>query len=139
LYSFSLHGVTPHRRLRPNAGDVLVTEKQFDVHKHINSEDRLMILQSADAERKWTSLDDQRLCVICQRVVRGRQIDITRDQRGRYTLRCPTDGCTSTAHDWIYPRRLHSSDRHGLDADGAAEFSFFNNGNSPHRNGIGSA
>jgi hypothetical protein len=139
VYSFSLHAIAPRRRLRRNASDVLVREKQFDVHRHINSEDRLTILQSADAERKWTSLDDQRLCVVCQRVVSGRQIDITRDQRGRYTLRCPTDGCTSTAHEWIYPPHLHSSDGHDANADGAAEFSFFNNGNSPHRNGIGSA
>jgi hypothetical protein len=111
----------------------------MNVRKHINSEDRLMILQSADAERKWTSLDDQRLCVICQRVVSGRQIDITRDERGRYTLRCPTEGCASTAHDWIYPQRLHSRNGHGANGDSAVEFSFFNNGNSPHPNGIGSA
>jgi hypothetical protein len=109
------------------------------VQRHINPEDRLMILQSADAERRWTSLDDQRQCAVCQRVMNGRQIDITRDQRGRYTLRCPTEGCTSTAHDWIYPEHLHS--RNGSDAHvtSPAEFSFLGNGNSPHPNGFGSA
>lgn len=96
-----------------------------------------MILQSADSERKWTSLDDQRQCAVCQRIISGRQIDITRDQRGRYTLRCPTDGCTSTAHDWIYQERSHSSN--GADGNGAAEFSFLSKGDSPHLNGFESA
>lgn len=98
-----------------------------------------MILQSADAERKWTSLDDQRLCAVCQRVISGRQIDITRDQRGRYTLRCPTEGCTSTAHDWIYEERSRSRDDGGANAASAAEFSFLGSGNSPYANGNGSA
>ncbi|HEY2614322.1 MAG TPA: hypothetical protein VGI42_01325, partial [Chthoniobacterales bacterium] len=49
------------------------------------------------------SLDDQRLCVLCGKIITGRQIDIRRDQRGRFLLHCPTEGCLSTAQEWFYP------------------------------------
>jgi hypothetical protein len=51
--------------------------------KHLHSEDRLAILQAADTHRKWYSLDDQRVCVLCDRLITGRQIDITLDKRGQ--------------------------------------------------------
>ncbi|MDQ6809573.1 MAG: hypothetical protein M3Z64_09160 [Verrucomicrobiota bacterium] len=79
---------------------------------HLLPEDRLAVLRAADNEREWASLDDPRVCVRCERAITGRQIEISRDERGRYILRCPTDGCASTAHDWIYPT-AGSADLHG--------------------------
>ncbi|HKP04227.1 MAG TPA: hypothetical protein VJU77_12815 [Chthoniobacterales bacterium] len=69
---------------------------------HLLSEEKLAILQAADPRRKWHSLDDQRVCVLCGRVITGRQIEITRDSRGGYSLSCPTQGCPALPNDWFY-------------------------------------
>lgn len=65
-------------------------------------EEKLAILQAADMRRKWRSLDDQRVCVLCDRAITGRQIEIGRDGNGGYTLHCPTEGCASLPADWFY-------------------------------------
>jgi len=70
--------------------------------EHLPPEEKLAILQAADTRRKWYSLDDQRVCVLCNRLVTGRQIEITRDSSGTFSLRCPTQGCQSTLSDWFY-------------------------------------
>lgn len=72
------------------------------MQKHLVPEDRLEILRAADTQRKWSSLDDRRICTRCKKFITGRQIEITRDQRGRFLLHCPTPGCASTAQDWFY-------------------------------------
>jgi hypothetical protein len=72
------------------------------MHKHLTAEQRLEILRKGDSERKWYSLDDKRVCVVCDRVLTGRQVEIHRDQRGRYLLRCPTEGCPSYVAHWFY-------------------------------------
>jgi hypothetical protein len=70
--------------------------------RHLTVEERLDILRKADRLRKWNSLDDERVCVVCERIFSGRQIGIRRDQRGRYLLQCPTEGCPSFAAHWFY-------------------------------------
>jgi len=65
-------------------------------------EKRLEILRSADGERKWISLDDKRVCVVCDQVMAGHEIEITDDQRGHYSLNCPTEGCPSSINHWHY-------------------------------------
>ncbi len=45
---------------------------------HINLDDRLSILRVGDPSRSWNSLDDQRVCVLCGRKFKGRQVDIRR-------------------------------------------------------------
>jgi hypothetical protein len=72
------------------------------MQKHLTLEQRLEILRKADRLRKWNSLDDERVCVVCERIFNGRQIGIQRDQRGRYLLQCPTDGCPSYVAHWFY-------------------------------------
>ena len=57
--------------------------------------ERLDILRSADKLRTWSSLEDERLCILCERILNGWQIEILRDQRGRYLLKCPTPDCAS--------------------------------------------
>jgi hypothetical protein len=71
---------------------------------HVNLDDRLTILRAGDRFRKWNSLDDQRVCCVCQRKFKGRQIEIRRFPGGRYKLYCPTLGCPSGPHQWLYPR-----------------------------------
>jgi hypothetical protein len=68
----------------------------------LTAEERLKILRAGDKLRTWSSLDDERLCVLCERILSGWQIEILRDQRGRYLLKCPTSGCDSFAAHWLY-------------------------------------
>jgi hypothetical protein len=71
---------------------------------HINLDDRLSILRGSDPSRTWNSLDDQRVCVLCERKFKGRQVDIRRLPGGKFKLRCPTLGCLSEPHQWRYAK-----------------------------------
>ncbi|HJT79835.1 MAG TPA: hypothetical protein VJ719_01455 [Chthoniobacterales bacterium] len=73
------------------------------MQRQLTPAQRLKILRAADVERKWYSLDDQRACVVCDRMLTGWQVKICRDQRGRYLLKCPTNGCPSFVGHWFYP------------------------------------
>ena len=39
---------------------------------------------------------------MCNRVFTGRQVEIIRDQRGRFLLKCPSEQCFSYLPDWLY-------------------------------------
>jgi len=71
---------------------------------HVKLDDRVSILRAGDRFRKWNSLDDQRVCSVCERKFKGRQVEIRRFPGGRYKLYCPTLGCPSGPHQWFYPR-----------------------------------
>jgi hypothetical protein len=92
------------------------------MQKHLNSEDRLDILRAADLRRKWSSLDDRRICTRCNKSIIGRQVEIERDQRGRFVLHCPTQGCVSTVEDWFYLGSAASRENPAI--TGRSEFSF---------------
>jgi hypothetical protein len=70
---------------------------------HFKSDDRLSILRAEDQFRRWNSLDDERFCIVCEKKLNGRQIEIRRFANGRYELQCPTEGCNSGPHQWVYP------------------------------------
>jgi hypothetical protein len=69
---------------------------------HLKLDDRLSVLRAEDQFRKWRSLDDERLCIICKRKFNGRQVEIRRLRNCKYELHCPTEGCNSRPHLWIY-------------------------------------
>jgi hypothetical protein len=69
---------------------------------HLLPEDKLAILQSTDPQRKWYSLDDRRVCVLCERAITGRQVEITREPNGQFAVHCPTPDCPSVPSDWFY-------------------------------------
>jgi hypothetical protein len=71
---------------------------------HVKLDDRLSILRAGDRFHRWNSLDDQRVCRICERKFKGRQVEIRRLAGGRYKLCCPTLGCPSAPHQWLYPQ-----------------------------------
>lgn len=71
---------------------------------HVKLDDRLSILREGDRLRKWNSLDDQRVCSVCERKFKGRQIEIRRFPRGGYKMYCPTLGCPSQPNQWFYPQ-----------------------------------
>jgi hypothetical protein len=87
--------------LRPIAA-ASVSAFREGMQKHLTPEDRLDILRAADTRRKWSSLDERRVCMRCNKFITGRQIEIHRDQRGRFLLHCPTPDCPSTVEDWFY-------------------------------------
>ena|SRR6266513_1671724 len=78
-----------------------------------NSQERLEILRGVDVQRHWSSLDEKRVCVICEKIITGRQIEI-RGGPDHYSLHCPTEDCPAAFSQWHLVR---------LPAD--KEFSFF--------------
>jgi hypothetical protein len=72
--------------------------------RHVKLDDRLSILREGDRLRKWNSLDDQRVCRVCDRKFKGRQVEIRRSSGGRYKMYCPTLGCPSQPNQWFYPQ-----------------------------------
>lgn len=81
------------------------------MNSHPLPEEKLALLQTADSRRKWHSLDDQRVCVLCDRAITGRQIEVARDPSGAYSFRCPTEGCPSLPSDWFYHGNACSSEK----------------------------
>src|SRR5436309_11018462 len=71
---------------------------------HLAPEDRLDLLRYLDEFHYWHSLDDERRCKRCSRIITGRQIIVIERQgtRGRLRLQCPTVACISTPSDWVY-------------------------------------
>jgi hypothetical protein len=72
------------------------------MNQHLALDQKLAVLQNLDALRRWSSLDDRRVCVRCDRVITGRMIDIWVDTRNAYHLHCPTPGCPASLRDWFY-------------------------------------
>jgi hypothetical protein len=71
-------------------------------NRHIGLDEKLKVLQEGDTFRTWHSLDDRRVCVLCDRVISGRMIDVWEDKRGTFHLHCPTPGCMATPRDWFF-------------------------------------
>ena len=67
-------------------------------------EDKLDLLRYLDEFHYWHSLDDERRCKRCSRVITGRRILVIElhGTRGKLRLQCPTVACTSTPSDWVY-------------------------------------
>src|SRR5215470_7918581 len=86
---------------------------------HVKNEDRLSILRAGDRFRKWKSLDDQRVCNVCERQFKGRQVELRRFPGGKYRLCCPTLGCPSEPNHWLYPRAAVSRKAAEVDWDRA--------------------
>lgn len=61
------------------------------------------MLQTETGGRPWSSLEETRQCVLCERTFNGRQVELDRDGQGGFQLRCPTPGCLSTPSQWVHP------------------------------------
>lgn len=85
---------------------------------HLLPEEKLAILRAADPRRKWHSLDDERVCVLCDRAITGRQIEVVRESEQRFSLRCPTEGCPSLPGDWFYRGNSCSNHRSSTTRNG---------------------
>jgi len=74
----------------------------FGMNRHLSLDEKLAVLQASDTYRKWYALDDQRVCILCEKLISGRMIDIWQDRDGTYMLHCPTPGCAGGPRDWFY-------------------------------------
>jgi hypothetical protein len=73
------------------------------IKPHLPLDERLSVLRENDRFRNWSSLDDQRVCILCEKQFTGRQVEISRNRTGRYELHCPTQGCKGGPNHWVYP------------------------------------
>jgi hypothetical protein len=67
--------------------------------QRFNSQERLEILRAVDIQRHWHSLDEKRICILCEKIITGRQIEI-RGRPGHYSLHCPTEDCPAAFSQW---------------------------------------
>jgi hypothetical protein len=67
--------------------------------------DKLEALRCLDQFRQWHSLDEKRYCLVCGKIITGRQIQVAggTDGNGSLTLSCPTERCNSIPMDWVLP------------------------------------
>lgn len=71
-------------------------------NRRIEIDEKLTVLQETDRLRKWDTLEDRRVCVLCDKVITGGMIDVWQDQEGGFHLHCPTRGCPAGPRDWFY-------------------------------------
>jgi len=66
--------------------------------------DKLNALRRLDQFREWRSLDDKRYCLVCGKIITGRQIQVAATRGdGLQRLNCPTERCNSIPMDWALP------------------------------------
>ena len=73
------------------------------IHKHLASDAKLAALRKGDPGRKWLSLDDRVTCILCEKILSGRQLEVAVTPHGRVRLRCPSEACTGTPREWVHP------------------------------------
>ena len=67
--------------------------------------EKLDVLRRLDQFRQWHSLDEKRYCLVCGKLITGRQIEVSGGTRGTgpVQLSCPTERCNSIPMDWVLP------------------------------------
>ena len=67
--------------------------------------EKLEALRLLDQFRAWHSLDEKRYCLVCGKLITGRQIQLAGGTQGNgpLGLNCPTIGCNSIPMDWVLP------------------------------------
>ena len=72
---------------------------------NLSDVERLEVLRRLDQFRIWRSLDEKRYCLVCGKIIIGKQIQVTGGTRGNGPLRlnCPTERCDSIPMDWVLP------------------------------------
>jgi hypothetical protein len=92
------------------------------MNSQLPPDEKLALLRLADPRRKWYSLDDQRVCVLCDRTITGRQIEMVLDEAGACSFRCPTEGCPALPSDWFYHGSAFSARRDSSGRNDEASF-----------------
>ena len=68
-------------------------------------DEKLEVLRRLDQFRQWHSLDEKRYCLVCGKLITGRQIQLAGGTRGNgpLGLSCATEGCNAIPMDWVLP------------------------------------
>jgi hypothetical protein len=68
-------------------------------------EEKLDVLQRLDRFRQWHFLDEKRYCLVCGKIITGREIQVIGGTRGNGPLRiiCPTENCNAMPMEWVRP------------------------------------
>jgi hypothetical protein len=71
----------------------------------LSDRDKLEALRRLDQFRSWRSLDEKRYCLVCDKIITGKQVQVRGGTRGDGPLRlnCPTQRCHSIPMDWVLP------------------------------------
>ena len=71
----------------------------------LSDEENLEALRRLDQFRQWHSLEEKRYCLVCGKLIWGRQIQVDGGTRsnGPPRLSCPTERCNSIPMDWVLP------------------------------------
>lgn len=71
----------------------------------LSDQEKLAALRRLDQFRQWHSLDQTRYCLVCGKLISGRQIQVADGTGGNGPLRlsCPTERCNSIPMDWVLP------------------------------------
>jgi hypothetical protein len=69
----------------------------------VTADEKLRILRQQDPLRNWQSLDDARVCVLCDQSINGHLVKFRKDRNGLVFAACPTRSCEGTPSEWVYP------------------------------------
>src|SRR5438445_4831136 len=91
--------------VRTLAGNVYFLTVALSPPIKLSDVDKLDALRRLDQFRQWGSLDEKRYCLVCGKIITGRQIQVAGGTRGNGPLRlsCPTERCNSIPMDWVLP------------------------------------
>ena len=71
-------------RWRSNCAQLAPPLYEMSMNKRLGLQDKLVALQESDSYRKWYSLDDRRVCVLCEKLISGRMIEVWQDEIGTF-------------------------------------------------------
>ena len=98
----------------------------FTLPMGMKSMDKLTVLQANDHFRDWHTLDDERVCALCDRKFNGHDVVVS-NATEEVRLRCPTPNCQSGVQHWVYPANPLSSEKseqawwHALGSNGETD------------------
>jgi hypothetical protein len=91
--------------VRAVGGKVISGAVALSIAIRLSDDEKLEALRRLDQFRHWHSLEEKRYCLVCGKLITGRQIQVAGGTRGNGPLRlsCPTEGCNSIPMDWVLP------------------------------------
>ena len=86
-------------------GNVMFQVVTLSIPTRLSDDEKLEVLRRLDQFRQWHSLDEERYCLVCGKLITGRQIQVAGGIPGNepLRLRCPAQGCNSIPMDWVLP------------------------------------
>lgn len=71
----------------------------------LSDHEKLEMLRRLDRFRDWVSLDEIRYCLVCGKLITGREIQIKGESSETESPQaaCPTEYCNSIPIDWALP------------------------------------